>query len=138
MQKCKKAARVHGPKVIDNNLEAKVKWSDHVSFVNNLVPSLFKNIDFQINNQHLTLNTLNQAFSDHMDILLNSEAAREMKGDLIDQLFIFERSGNLSNQRVIPQQQDGTPPGSLNAKALYFFRTLMQGTKVRVRFHLIT
>ena len=123
-----------GNNVIDNNLEAKVRWSDHVSFVNNLVPSLFKNIDFQINNQHLTLNTLNQAFSDHMDILLNSEATREMKGELLDQLYIFERSGSLSNQRVVPQQQDGTPPTAVNAKALYFFRKLMQGGKVKVRF----
>ena len=40
---------------INNALVPAVVWSNYISFVNNLVPSLFKNINFQINNQNLTL-----------------------------------------------------------------------------------
>ena len=103
---------------IVNTLVPAVVWSDYISFVNNLVPSLFKNIDFQINNQHLTLDSTNQAFVDHMDILLNSEQTRETNGSLIDQLYIFEKAGTLNNQRVTP----GNAPTGPNAKAVHFFQ----------------
>ena len=115
---------------INNALVPAVVWSNYISFVNNLVPSLFKNINFQINNQNLTLDSGNQAFVDHLDILLNSEQTRESNGSLMDQLFIFEKSGILSNQRIVP----GAAPTGPNAKALHFFKTLMQGEKIKVTF----
>ena len=115
---------------INNTLVPAVVWSNYISFVNNLVPSLFKNINFQINNQNLTLDSGNHAFVDHLDILLNSEQTRESNGSLMDQLFIFEKSGTLSNQRIVP----GAVPTGPNAKALHFFKTLMQGEKIKVRF----
>ena len=125
----------NGASIVNDKIKpVDVEWSDYISFVNNLVPSLFKNIDVQINTQHLQMDAGNQAFLDHMEILLNSEQSRESNGSMMDQLFIWEKAGQLDNQCVVTSTIAGVEPVSSNAKTAYFFNTLMQGQKIRVRF----
>eukprot|EP00112_Aurelia_sp_Birch-Aquarium-sp1_P012505 Seg2628.13 transcript_id=Seg2628.13/GoldUCD/mRNA.D3Y31 product="hypothetical protein" protein_id=Seg2628.13/GoldUCD/D3Y31 len=119
--------------LIVNDLTPARVWSNYVSFVNNLVPSLFKDIDFQINQQHLSMSTFNYAFGHHMADLLFSEQNREVKGDFIDQCFIFEASGELGNQYVVLAA--GAEPACRNKKALKFFTTLLQGKTLKCRFY---
>ena len=105
---------------------------NHISFINNIAASVIKYFSISINNQAISVQTGNYAISDYYETLWLSEQDAEMKGDLRDQGFIYEKPGTLDDCSV-------TVPGgaaantSKDAKALYFNKALLQGKKVRFR-----
>eukprot|EP00112_Aurelia_sp_Birch-Aquarium-sp1_P015910 Seg3562.14 transcript_id=Seg3562.14/GoldUCD/mRNA.D3Y31 product="hypothetical protein" protein_id=Seg3562.14/GoldUCD/D3Y31 len=125
-----------GNAVIANDLQATtIPESAYISLINNLAHSMWKDISFQINNQNLSLNSINYAFGAHMNILLFSEQDKDVNGQFLDQLFFFEESGQLSNAQTTPATAAGAAASSLNKKTLFFFKTLLQGQKLKCRIY---
>ena len=126
----------NGDAVIANNLEAQLVGSNHTTFINNLGPSLFKNIGVSINNQQIELGPTNYAFQDLFETLWYTEQQKYEKGDLEDQLYIWEPIGELNNAFTTAARggDDPQPARSTNPKNLFFFKTLLQGQKMFVRF----
>ena len=104
---------------------------NHISFINNIAASVIKHFSISINNQAISMQTGNYAISDYYETLWLSEQDAEMKGDLRDQGFIYEKPGTLDDCSVTVLA--GGAKTSRNAKALYFHKALLQGKKVRFR-----
>ena len=105
---------------------------NHISFINNIAASVIKHFSISINNQAISVQTGNYAISDCYETLWLSEQDAEMKGDLRDQGFIYEKPGTLDDCSVTVPAGGGANT-SRNAKALYFHKALLQGEKVRFR-----
>ncbi len=101
------------------------KYLDCISLINNIGASLIKDWTITLNNQILNVNTTNYAINDYFETLWFSELDKEVSGSLIDQGFIFESPGSLSDCTMA----SGI---SSNAKTMYYAKKLMKGEKVRV------
>ena len=103
-----------------------------ISFINNIAASVIKHFSISINNQTISVESGNYAIADYFETLWMSEQDAEMKGDLRDQGFIYEKPGTLDDCTVTPAA-GANRATSRNAKALYYHKALLQGKKVRFR-----
>ena len=89
-----------------------------------------------MNNQQIELGSTNYAFQDLFETIWYTEQQKYDKGDLKDQLYIWEPVKELENAYTVAATAgpNPTPPTSTNPKTLHFFKTLLQGEKVFVRF----
>ena len=62
-----------------------------ISFINNIAASVIKHFGISVNNQAISMESGNYAIADYYETLWFSEQDAEMKGDLRDQGFIYEK-----------------------------------------------
>eukprot|EP00112_Aurelia_sp_Birch-Aquarium-sp1_P015996 Seg3589.1 transcript_id=Seg3589.1/GoldUCD/mRNA.D3Y31 product="hypothetical protein" protein_id=Seg3589.1/GoldUCD/D3Y31 len=103
----------------------------HITFVNNIAASIWKNISFIINNQNIELANNNYMFKDWFECTYYTEQNAYEKGDFVDQGYIFEPIGEMLNATVTVT--DGVADCA-NPKTKYFYNTLLSGEKIKLRF----
>ena len=102
-----------------------------ISFINNIAASVIKHFGISVKIQAISMESGNYASADYYKTSWFSEQDAEMKGDMRDQGFIYERPGTLDDCTV-NVLGGGAANASRNAKALYFHNALLQGKKSQI------
>ena len=113
-----------------------VAYQKRISPINNVGPSLFRNIHFRLNNQELTVGRTIYSEMDYFSTLFQTPLTKYQNGDLTKKGFWKETAGHLDQWNCDDGTAANPPTNALNPARAKLCQMYYQGKEVELEFQI--